>query len=306
MHKSVPFEGWRDSESRIRAQAARNSIFGAVRRLSVSESDRGEHRRRLWSQTATASRAEGTPRANRGGEILDRPSPSDDDRTVNANDVFDAIADEPDENQRWERLTSLVKADPAGARQAASAAIEADEPRRREAAADVLGQVSTVERDAAYLIADALRPRLAVEKEPAVLASLIYAIGHTYDRAARGGVLEHARHPDENVRFAVAQSLPVLGLDESALTVLRELSADSDSDVRDWATFGLAESEANDPATIEALAARAEDTDDDTRAEAIMGLARRKDPRARSLIERELARPVHGSLMGQALEELEA
>ena len=141
---------------------------------------------------------------------------------------------EPDKDLRWERLTALVKADPSGARHAASAALEDHEPGWREAAADVLGQVSTVERDAAPLIADELRPRLAVEKNPAVLASVIYALGHTSEPAARSGLLEHARHPDENVRFAVAYSLPILGLDELGLEVVRELSADSDSDVGDW------------------------------------------------------------------------
>ena len=76
--------------------------------------------------------------------------------------------------------------------------------------------------------------------------------------------------------------------------------------MRDWATFGLAQSEAKDSATTEALAARTDDPHDDTRAEGIFGLARRHDPRARPLIERELALPIHGELIERALEELEA
>jgi HEAT repeat protein len=65
-------------------------------------------------------------------------------------------------------------------------------------------------------------------------------------------------------------------------------------------------SDATDPATTEALAARADDPHDDTRAEAILGLARLRDPRARALIERELSKPVHGSLIEVALAELDA
>ena len=76
--------------------------------------------------------------------------------------------------------------------------------------------------------------------------------------------------------------------------------------MRDWATFGLAESDAADGATTEALAARADDPRDATRDEGILGLARRQDVRAQALVERELRRPVHSQLIERALEELEA
>ena len=105
-------------------------------------------------------------------------------------------------------------------------------------------------------------------------------------------------------RFAVAVALPSFELDDQGLEALRRLTADADSDVRDWATFGLAASDATDASTVRALAARTDDADDDTRAEAIFGLARRRDPRARALIQDELARPSHGVLIERALEEL--
>ena len=76
------------------------------------------------------------------------------------------------------------------------------------------------------------------------------AVGHSGDGRASGGVIALADHADAGVRDAVATALPALGLDEPALEVLRQLSQDADDDVRDWATIGLAESEANDPATV--------------------------------------------------------
>jgi len=219
---------------------------------------------------------------------------------------FLAIAAEPDEDRRWDFVTAWVTSDPFRARRAAEAELDSDDARSREAAADVLGQVATVDREAASRIAETLLPRLGLEQDRAVVASLIFALGHTYDHRAHPELLRHAAHPSENVRLAVAVALPSLELNEDSLEALRRLSVDVDEDVRDWATFGLANSDARDQATVEALAARADDTDDDTRAEALFGLARRKDPRARALIDRELARPDHGSLIEEAAAELEA
>ncbi len=90
------------------------------------------------------------------------------------------------------------------------------------------------------------------------------------------------------------------------MAALRELSTDPDDDVRDWATFGLGPSEATDVATVEALFARTDDPHYDTRCEAILGLAMRHDPRARALVERELAQPMFGALIEEAQGLLDA
>jgi HEAT repeat protein len=212
---------------------------------------------------------------------------------------------ETDEDRRWDALRAFVIREPSAARRLGEMGLSSNNPRAREVAADVLGSVASVDKPSAAAVADLLIACLAVEEVPTVLDAVITALGHAGDSRARVAVMKHGEHPDENVRFAVAWSLPSLGLDEDSLAALRRLSADPDEDVRDWATFGLAESEASDHATTEALAARTDDPHDDTRAEAILGLARRHHPRTRSLIERELARPVHGSLIERALDELE-
>ncbi len=68
---------------------------------------------------------------------------------------------------------------------------------------------------------------------------------------------------------------------DEALNALIELSADADAKVRDWATFALGTlAEADSPALRDALAARLDDADEDTRMEAVHGLALRGDERA--------------------------
>jgi hypothetical protein len=92
-------------------------------------------------------------------------------------------------------------------------------------------------------------------------------------RASRG-------HPDNAVRRGVVSGL--LGLmDDLAVATLIELSRDQEADIRDWATFGFgSQLDRDDPSIREALIARLDDPDDNTREEALVGLAARGDERA--------------------------
>lgn len=75
---------------------------------------------------------------------------------------------------------------------------------------------------------------------------------------------------------------------ESAVECLISLSDDSESAVRNWATTALA-SLPNDERIVEALVRNAFEDDDETRHEAVLGLARSAPGAARALILRELA-----------------
>jgi HEAT repeat protein len=228
------------------------------------------------------------------------------DRDMNPDERTAHLLATPDEERRFELLAEFVTGDPQGSTTEGCRLLTSEAAEERELGADLLGQVSTVRPAAVGVITDTLLGRLSGEADAHVVASIVIALGHAGDERASGSVIALADHEDAGVRDAVATALPTLGLDEPALEALRRLSRDTDDDVRDWATFGLAESDANDPATIEALTARSDDAHDDTRAEAIFGLARRHDPRARALVDRELARPVYGTLIERARDELDA
>jgi hypothetical protein len=64
--------------------------------------------------------------------------------------------------------------------------------------------------------------------------------------------------------------------------------------------------DATDSTTVEALFARTDDPHYDTRCEAILGLAKRLGPRARALVDRELAQPMVGQLIEEARALLDA
>jgi hypothetical protein len=126
-------------------------------------------------------------------------------------------------------------------------------------------------------------------------AELADAVAWCYDDTALPLLLPLAKHPDAGVRRAVAQALPsVLGEAAADDTVhaLILLSADRDDDVRDWACFALGTQLSEiDSATVRgALAARLDDPHDDTRCEALLGLARRRDTRVLPVLRERLAR----------------
>jgi HEAT repeat protein len=90
-----------------------------------------------------------------------------------------------------------------------------------------------------------------------------------------------------------------------AITNLVSLSRDADDDVRDWATFTLGTLFETDTQQIrDALFDRITDRHDDTRGEALLGLARRKDSRIVDALRTELGSDWVGTLAVEAAEAL--
>jgi methionyl-tRNA formyltransferase len=155
-----------------------------------------------------------------------------------------------------------------------------EDPRRRCVAAYVTGQLGVPTRTFPDASADALCAYALDEQDPAVLATIAHAFGHLGERHGEELLLSLVDHPEVAVRDGVARGLA--GRQEpAAVDALITLSADEDPDVRDWATFALGTlAELDSPELREALAARLEDPDEETRVEAIVGLAVRNDDRA--------------------------
>lgn len=130
----------------------------------------------------------------------------------------------------------------------------------------------------------------------AVVRSAAWALSHLGGEQAVATLIANKRHPDADVRQAVAVGLAGSDRPEVSQT-LTELMEDRADEVRNWATFGLGSQfiEAGsgpirlmDSAEIRAaLRGRIDDPFEDVRDEALWGLAQRKDPPAlRSLLER--------------------
>lgn len=199
-----------------------------------------------------------------------------------------------DDDHWWDMATAFAKADAAGAWAVAAVAIEDGDPRRRQVAAVLLGDVADVDPDRHRSIAELLRPRLAFEADRDALESLVHAIGHTHDEASLEALAGHARRGDRFVRWAAMNILNNMAMDRpGTLDLFRELTTDPEDMVRDWATSWLAWSEDRDPLTTAALWARVTDDEPEIRAGALEGLLERDDLRAMPLLEREVAVPDH-------------
>jgi HEAT repeat protein len=136
---------------------------------------------------------------------------------------------------------------------------------------------------------------LARETDPRVVAATVTALGQAWDPQAAQLILDHVRidNPHTEVRLAVAHSLPNGVEDDTpcrdvVAEALITLTTDESSDVRDWACFGLGQMDADSPEAKDALAARLTDPDDDTRCEALLGLAKTGDSRAGTALQQRL------------------
>lgn len=192
-----------------------------------------------------------------------------------------------DEAEAWEAVMVLHFRATREVFEAARRLCKSENVRERQLGADILGQLGVPERAFPDESVTTLLELLRTEQDAQVLSSACVALGHLRDARAIESLINLKNHPSEDVRHGV-----VLGLsghrDERAIAALIELSGDFDSHVRDWATFELGSilEDVDTPELREALYARVEDPDGDTRAEALVGLAKRKDERAiKPLIE---------------------
>ncbi len=147
---------------------------------------------------------------------------------------------------------------------------------------------------------------LATEQELPMINCVLSAISHNHDKLTKvqiGKLCALGNKPAPKIKWNLVLALSTLEAPR-AIDVLIKLSSDKSVVVRDWATFGLgSQIDTNNEEIVAALWQRVDDKDEDTRFEAIVGLAIRKDARVKGLIERELARD-HGAQLFEAIIEL--
>ncbi|MGW3366718.1 ankyrin repeat domain-containing protein [Streptosporangium canum] len=168
-----------------------------------------------------------------------------------------------------------------------------EDPRKREFAVDVLAEFGFSGEEKPFLdrTLPILRRMAATEGDERVLRSVLGALGHHADPRSLPEVLEiitadgWARTQADPA--ALAAVLPP-GHSEG-LALLISMTEDADEEVRDWATMGLAGLSEDSGQIRDALAARLDDDDLSTVAEATRGLTTRGDARAQKGVERVLA-----------------
>jgi HEAT repeat protein len=176
--------------------------------------------------------------------------------------------------------------------------------RERSLGADILGQLGVPERTFPVECTEVLCRMLSVEEDAKVLASMLVALSFQNCSDAISLVIRFSDHSDPAVRHAVVLALASAECPEAIMNLV-SLSRDADDDVRDWATFTLGTLfETDTPQIRDALFERIADRHDDTRGEALLGLARRKDSRIVDALKTELGSDCVGTLAVEAAEAL--
>jgi HEAT repeat protein len=210
--------------------------------------------------------------------------------------VEQTTSDSIDDDAYWQAIDAVRKEDPAEVWRLVAPLAGHDDPRLRALVPDVLRYLGGSARPLLEQTVRLLKDTLAVEQEVSVIESIAVAFVDLSHPSAAECLLPLVNHPDPRVRCAVVGGL--LPVAELAIPELITLSNDEADAVRDWATFGLGSQLGpgvdspivDTPEIREALARRLNDPHEETRAEATLGLALRKDERAIAVILRELGR----------------
>jgi HEAT repeat protein len=214
---------------------------------------------------------------------------------------------EPDEDAAWDAVVTLHFRGTKEVFDAASLLCASNCRQERTLGANILGQLGIPDRSFPDESIAWLLRLLEVETEEEPLNAICVALGHLHDPMAIAALSRLCSHPSAAVRYGVVFGLLSFAEDLAIKTLIR-LSGDQDSLVRDWATFGLGTQIDADTAEIrDALFHRLADVDEVTRGEALVGLARRKDPRVVEPLINELGsyhESEHGGYSLAAAEEI--
>lgn len=144
-------------------------------------------------------------------------------------------------------------------------------------------------------------------KSPKLISAILSSISHNNENLNEyqiSKLIEYKTHKFAAVRFQLTLAISCLD-DNTAIKTLIELSNDKNSDIRNWATFGLGTQIENDNEHIRnALWNRINDSDFETKLEAIVGLANRMDKRIKKIIISELVKGDYGTLLFESILKL--
>lgn len=175
----------------------------------------------------------------------------------------------------------------------------------RKIGIDILAQLGSTPRPFLKETSKIYFELLDFETDPEVLMSLLYSIRHNNDKLGVVEIEKLCSLQNHNNSLVKEGLVSALGFTDNlqAINVLIKFTEDRLSHIRDWATFYIGQGERNNKQIRNALWNRINDKHQETKFEAIVGLAKRKDTRVIEIIKRELLDGEFGTLLFDAIIE---
>lgn len=206
----------------------------------------------------------------------------------------------------WEILCELRERPNQGLFQLCTEAILNGDEIQQIVGVEVLAQLGTPARPFIHETLQLYFRILETNPSGDLIASILNGLGHNNENLSPSQLQKICSFKDSKiagVRTALAFSLLSLE-NEIAVQTLIQLSGDESSDVRSWACHGLGtQLDADNENIRKALTDRIQDADEDTRLEAIKGLAIRKDESIRPKLLNELEQTAYNTLLLDAILE---
>ena len=185
--------------------------------------------------------------------------------------------------------------------------IDSDEFINKKIGIDVLAQLGLPPRKFLKQTLKIYFDLLKTENNPEVLMSVLYGISHNKENLSESRIkilCSFTKNDNKLNKEGLVAAL--IGIEnELAIETIIKLSSDKISHIRNWATFGLGTLLTIDNEKLRtALWNRVNDKHQETKLEAIAGLANRKDERINDIIIRELKSGEMGPLLLDSVLEM--
>ncbi len=184
---------------------------------------------------------------------------------------------------------------------------KSEKSKERQIGIDILAQLGIPPRPFIKETMKLCFELLEIEKEPKVIMSLLYSIGHNnqfLNNSQIETLCSLKKTDNKLIKDGLFFSLLAVN-DTNAINTLIFLSNDKLSHIRNWATFGIGtQTERNNKKIREALWNRVNDKHQETKLEAIIGLVNRKEVEVKEIIKREILNGEYGTLLFDAILQL--
>ena len=199
-----------------------------------------------------------------------------------------SLEGEYDDDAAWEAISVLRLRGTPEVFEVAARYCESKNPKARARGLNVLAQLGAGRPEADRpFVAQSVSIAISHlhDSNPDTVSSAAWALSHLGTEAAVTALIDLQKHPDPEVRQAVACCIGLRRRPEW-VPILLALMEDENEVVRDWATFELGSGDvveagvmhySDSPEIRSALRRRTEDNYEDARREAIWGLAKRRD-----------------------------